>query len=156
MRLAVFQGLSLCCIYYMFILKLIFKVFCFIIVLIKAGLSENIIRKSQRTLNRYSEFCGSGNRGFAKCSGSTDNEHKLDSSFGITFGYMSVLAFTALQHYAARHTWGNLLSPTTVREVKHPLPLTRKPEHIILPPHCFSSFSGQYLYWHLFVLNTCF
>lgn len=113
--MAVFQGLSLCCIYYMFVLKLILKVFYFIIVLNKAGLSGNIIRKSQRTfLNRYSEFRGSDSRGFAKCSGSSDNKRKWDSSFGITLGLYECAGFHCTPTLWGKELMGNLLSPTTV------------------------------------------
>lgn len=123
MGMALSRGFPLCCIKYVFILKLILEVFSFIIILNKARLSWNIIRMSQRTfLNRYSEFCGSDSRGFAEYSSSTDNQQKLDLRFGITLVQMSLLAFTSLQ-YMEKGQWdkdltGNLLSPAIVGQSK--------------------------------------
>lgn len=135
MGMALSRGLSLCCILYVLILKLILEVFSLIIVLHKARLSWNIIRTSQRTfLNRYLEFCSSDSRGFAECSSSTDNQQKLDSRFGITLVYISLLAFTALHHkkqgqWDKEHT-GNPLSPAIVGQ-SGPLSLMRNTEHIL-------------------------
>ena len=135
--MAVFQGLSLCCIYYMFTLKLILKVFRFIIILNKAGLSWNIIRKSQRTfLSRYSEFCGSDSRGFAECSSSNDNEQKLDSRFGITLGLYKSAGFHCTPRLEDKEPTGNLLSPTTAGQSNVCCFSWEKTQNTIIPP-CF-------------------
>lgn len=149
--MALSWGLSLCCIQYVFILKLILEVFCLIILLNKAKLSWNIIRMSQRTsLNRDSEFCGSDSRGFAECSSSTDNQQKLDSRFGITLVLDESAGFHCSPTQGIRTkgqgTHRELLSPAIVGQSKvHCLSWETQNLHTILYLHSFSSFSVQYL-----------